>query len=100
MVTLYKSSYYQGASHVYTNDTGSLKIDNDVSSLKISEGCCVTVYEQSNFKGRSRNFCKNTKWVGSDWNDKVSSFRLTRGDYPIVNSSLLDSEFTTIWDQP
>ena len=77
-VTLYQHQFYRGYSHKYTQD-GSVTVDDDMSSLKISEGCCVTLYEHINFQGTSRKYCKSTNWVGRGWNDKVSSIKLSQG---------------------
>ena len=49
---------------------------NVMSSLKVSNGCCVVVYDQPNFRGGAKKYCRNTPLVGKDWNNKVSSLRV------------------------
>ena len=72
---LYQHSYYRGIKHVYT-DSGNLRRNDDMSSLKVPKGCCVIVYENSNYEGRSHKFCQITTFVGGVWNDKVSSIEI------------------------
>ena len=47
-----------------------------MTSLKVSLGCCVIIYEGYNFYGKNKYICENTKYVGDEWNDKVSSIRI------------------------
>ena len=51
-------------------------IDNDITSLKISAGIKVTVYEGDNFTGTSKDFTADVNWL-ADWNDKISSIKIT-----------------------
>ncbi len=58
-------------------DVNDLQIGNDrLSSLKVSSGFKVTLYEHKGFTGSSRTFTANTVWVGNDFNDKASSIRV------------------------
>jgi predicted alpha-1,6-mannanase (GH76 family) len=50
-------------------------LDNDITSLKITEGYKVTVYDGDNFTGASRDFTATTDWAG-DWNDRTTSLRI------------------------
>ena len=47
--------------------------DNDMSSLKVTPGFKVTIYEDDNFKGKSKSYIASESFVGADWNDKMSS---------------------------
>jgi len=37
---------------------------------------CVTFYENSNYEGKSWNYCENTSYIGDDANDKFSSVKI------------------------
>ena len=74
-VELFGDSNYQGGSKVYTRSSTSVTPDNGMSSLKVSEGCCVIIYEDVNYGGNSKKICKNMHW-DQDWNDKVSSLKI------------------------
>lgn len=50
--------------------------DNDISSLKVMPGYKVIAYTEDNFGGASREFYGNVSWIGSDWNDVVSSLKI------------------------
>lgn len=62
-------------------------LDNDITSLKITEGYKVTVYENDNFTGASRDFTATTDWTG-DWNDRTTSLRIrTNGTASLGNQT-------------
>jgi hypothetical protein len=85
-VELFQHSNYGGVKNEYTGDASRVKRNDDMSSLKVGGGCCVVVYVDRNFGGRSQRYCKSTKFVGSLWNDKVSSIKVEepQGDEPQV----------------
>lgn len=48
--------------------------NDQVSSIKVPDGCALTVYENNNYGGSSRTYPSGKhKWVGDGWNDKISS---------------------------
>lgn len=52
-------------------------VPNDwMSSLKVPSGWTVEVYADGNFAGTKWTFTADTPWVGSDCNDKMSSFKI------------------------
>jgi len=61
--------------------------NDDLSSIKVPRGKCVTLYEHSSYRGRSWRMCgpkqvscfvHHKMWRGGpNWNDKVSSIRVT-----------------------
>lgn len=52
-------------------------VPNDwMSSLKVPSGWTVEVYEHGGFGGTKWTFTADTPWVGSDCNDKMSSFKI------------------------
>ena len=86
-VTLYNDGHYRGFRKMYTQDTRFVRENNDaVSSLKIADGCCVVAYEHGHYKGKSERFCKNTAWVGSTWNDKISSIKIISNKDKIISN--------------
>eukprot|EP00091_Calanus_sinicus_P001849 TRINITY_DN11877_c0_g1_i1.p1 TRINITY_DN11877_c0_g1~~TRINITY_DN11877_c0_g1_i1.p1 ORF type:complete len:257 (+),score=34.42 TRINITY_DN11877_c0_g1_i1:52-771(+) len=74
--TLFQHSKY-GGSRKNMFETEYLKLSgiwNDfASSLKVRRGCRLTAYEHSHSSGESKIFTKDTNWVGSHWNDKMSA---------------------------
>ncbi|WP_281309910.1 RICIN domain-containing protein [Flavobacterium flavigenum] len=56
-------------------------LDNDITSLKITEGYKVTVYDGDNFTGASKDFTATTDWTG-DWNDRTTSLRIRPNGTP------------------
>ncbi|MDF2455176.1 MAG: type sorting protein [Cytophagaceae bacterium] len=60
-------------------------VDNDITSFTVPTGYSVTVFENDNFTGASKTFTANTAWA-ADWNDRVSSLRITDNRTFIVNA--------------
>jgi hypothetical protein len=110
-VTFYKDWHYEGASVGYgegeVNELGPentsfwgkalgigcTSVCNDqISSLKLSPGWAITVYEDKDYKGESRTFYSDVYYIGDDFNDKVSSFKVFRSSLPREedNSSVKD----------
>ena len=56
-----------------------------MSSLKVPFGYKVTLYYDDNFSGASRVITADTSWIGNDWNDKMSSMKVERAKYRIIN---------------
>jgi hypothetical protein len=76
-VTLYEDCNYSGRRHnleagVYKLD--QMKIDNDkLSCMQIPSGMKVTIYQDDNFRGRSKTFYNNVACLDKEWNDMASS---------------------------
>ena len=84
--------------------------DNDMSSLKVTPGFKVTIYEEDNFNGKSKSYTASESFVGEDWNDKMSSLKVEAyhelqvtyqiGDAtPVVNSGTEGSLATLLKDE-
>ncbi|PWB27346.1 RICIN domain-containing protein [Flavobacterium sp. HTF] len=56
-------------------------LDNDITSLKITEGYKVIVYDGDNFSGASKEFTATADWTG-DWNDRTTSLRIRPNGTP------------------
>ncbi|WP_343670119.1 PA14 domain-containing protein [Chitinophaga sp.] len=52
--------------------------DNTISSFTIPAGYQVTFYEDDNFSGASFTATASSTWIGSAWNDRVSSVVISR----------------------
>lgn len=59
--------------------------NDDLSSIKCPWGYKVTMYADDNFKGATKVITGDTSYVGNDWNDKVSSIKVEKARYRIVN---------------
>lgn len=76
----------------YPDITTTGMADNDISSFTINSGYKVEVFDNSDFSGDSKTFTSSTSWVGDDWNDRISSLKITSagetglsGTYKIQN---------------
>src|SRR5580765_1441691 len=76
-VTLYEDCNYSGKKHYLEAGAyrlNEMKIDNDLlSCMVIPSGMKATIYEDDNFKGRSKTFYSSIACLDGDWNDKASS---------------------------
>lgn len=59
--------------------------NDDLSSLKVPFGYKVTLYMDDNFSGAAKVITSDTSWIGSDFNDVVSSIKVEKARYRIVN---------------
>ena len=79
-VVIYSDSDYQGLSQELEPgryDVSELAIGNDrLSSLRVSQGLRVILYEHGGFQGRTKEFTSDTPYVGNDFNDITSSIEI------------------------
>ena len=87
-VTLYTDKDYQGKAVTLSEGEYNLSQmglynlkDNDMSSLKVTPGFKVTIYEDDNFIGKSKSYIGSESFVG-DWNDRMSSLKVEVETYP------------------
>lgn len=59
--------------------------NDDLSSIKCPWGYKVTLYADDNFSGATKVITEDTSWIGTDWNDRVSSIKVEKAQYRIVN---------------
>ena len=64
----------------------------NISSLKVTKGFKITLYENANFTGNSKSWTTDASFVGEDWNDKACSVRIEpngksglSGNFKIMN---------------
>ena len=98
-VTLYTDKDYKGKAVTLSEGEYNLSRmglynlkDNDMSSLKVTPGFKVTIYEDDNFNGKSKSYTASESFVGEEWNDKMSSLKVEAygksglsGDYKLQN---------------
>jgi uncharacterized protein YkwD/thiol-disulfide isomerase/thioredoxin len=76
-ITIYQYSNFEGESRIFAPgkyDMDDLGIGNDeLSSLKVSNGLKVTLYADANFRGETREFTRDNSFIGYDFNDYTSS---------------------------
>ncbi|HEY6062290.1 MAG TPA: hypothetical protein VIV35_01705, partial [Chitinophagaceae bacterium] len=76
-VTLYEDCNYSGKSKFLEAGTYTMyqmKMDNDkLSCMQIPAGMKVTIYQDDNFRGRSKTFYNNIACLEGEWNDMASS---------------------------
>ena len=59
--------------------------NDDLSSIKVPFGYKVTLYDNDNFGGESMVVTSDTNWIGTAFNDRVSSIKVEKARYKIVN---------------
>ena len=91
-VTMYLDSNYNGGSATFgvgrynMSDMIAAGIRNDsISSIKVPLGYKLTVYWDINFSGESKVYSEDTAFVGSHWNDQITSFVVEKAEYYIYN---------------
>ena len=98
-VTLYTDKDYKGKAVTLSEGEYNLSRmglynlkDNDMSSLMVTPGFKVTIYEDDNFNGKSKSYTASESFVGAEWNDKMSSLKVEAygksglsGDYKLQN---------------
>ena len=106
-VTLYTDADYKGKAVTLSegkynlNQMGLYNLtDNDMSSLKVTPGFKVTIYEGDNFKGKSKSYIASESFVGAEWNDKMSSLTVEayhelQVTYQIGDAQAITSEVGT-----
>ena len=106
-VTLYTDKGYKGKAVTLSEGEYNLSRmglynlkDNDMSSLKVTPGFKVTIYEDDNFKGKSKSYIASESFVGADWNDKMSSLTVEayhelQVTYQIGDAQAITSEVGT-----
>ena len=106
-VTLYTDEGYKGKAVTLSEGEYNLSRmglynlkDNDMSSLKVTPGFKVTIYEDDNFKGKSKSYIASESFVGEDWNDKMSSLTVEayhelQVTYQIGDAQAITSEVGT-----
>lgn len=64
----------------------------NISSLKVTKGFKITLYENADFTGDSKSWTTDASFVGGDWNDKACSVRIEpngksglSGNFKIMN---------------
>ena len=74
----YVRGWSDGIQETYYGDTKFLGRRNDLSSLKLSTGCCAILFKSTFYKGESRRICKNvtSEELGKAW--KVASMKILR----------------------
>lgn len=74
---IYEHEKFGGASFAFS-PTGqsrgySRQWNDKVSSVRVQRGCTLTLYEDRDFRGASKQFRGDVAFVGRDWNDRASS---------------------------
>ena len=68
-------------------------IANDqISSLRVSDGYKVTIYDDEGFKGTSKEFTSDASYVGNEMNDKTSSIKIEK----INNQTSTTTSYNTV----
>lgn len=52
--------------------------NDDLSSLKVASGYQAILYKDDNFQGETRVITSDTAWIGSDFNDVMSSIKVQK----------------------
>lgn len=87
VATLYEHSNYGGwavsleeGSYDYKDILAKGIVNDQISSLRVSDGYKVTIYDDEGFKGKSKEFTGDASYVGNEINDKTSSIKIEKWD--------------------
>lgn len=79
-VTLYSSRTYGGRKTVLSG-FGTSTMRNGAGkaqSLKLDDGCCVSLYKGSNYSGDTIEYCRDTLFIDGRYSNKIRSLQVYR----------------------
>ena len=99
VATLYEHSNYGGravsleeGSYDYKDILAKGIVNDQISSLRVSDGYKVTIYDDEGFKGTSKEFTSDASYVGNEMNDKTSSIKIEK----INNQTSTTTSYNTV----
>ena len=99
VTTLYEHSNYGGwavsleeGSYDYKDILAKGIVNDQISSLRVSDGYKVTIYDDEGFKGTSKEFTSDASYVGDEMNDKTSSIKIEK----INNQTSTTTSYNTV----
>ena len=99
VATLYEYSNYGGwavsleeGSYDYKDILAKGIVNDQISSLRVSDGYKVTIYDDEGFKGKSKEFTSDASYVGDEMNDKTSSIKIEK----INNQTSTTTSYNTV----
>lgn len=99
VATLYEHSNYGGwavsleeGSYDYKDILAKGIVNDQISSLRVSDGYKVTIYDDEGFKGKSKEFTSDASYVGDEMNDKTSSIKIEK----INNQTSITTSYNTV----
>ena len=99
VATLYEHSNYGGwavsleeGSYDYKDILAKGIVNDQISSLRVSDGYKVTIYDDEGFKGKSKEFTSDASYVGDEKNDKTSSIKIEK----INNQTSTTTSYNTV----
>lgn len=99
VATLYEHSNYGGwavsleeGSYDYKDILAKGIVNDQISSLRVSDGYKVTIYDDEGFKGKSKEFTSDASYVGDEMNDKTSSIKIEK----INNQTSTTTSYNTV----
>ena len=104
VVTVYQDINYGGnavslpVGDYNMNDLISRGFKNDdMSSIKVADGYQAIIYWDINFGGASKTITSNTSWIGSDWNDQMTSIKVQKKAAATQATTKASSNTNTGW---
>ena len=99
VATLYEHSNYGGRAvsleeglYDYKDILAKGIANDQISSLRVSDGYKVTIYDDEGFKGTSKEFTSDASYVGNEMNDKTSSIKIEK----INNQTSTTTSYNTV----
>ena len=99
VATVYEHSNYGGravsleeGSYDYKDILAKGIANDQISSLRVSDGYKVTIYDDEGFKGTSKEFTSDASYVGDEMNDKTSSIKIEK----INNQTSTTTSYNTV----
>lgn len=99
VATFYEHSNYGGwavsleeGSYDYKDILAKGIVNDQISSLRVSDGYKVTIYDNQGFNGTSKEFTSDASYVGNEMNDKTSSIKIEK----INNQTSTTTSYDTV----
>ena len=99
VATFYEHSNYGGlavsleeGAYDYKDILAKGIVNDQISSLRVSDGYKVTIYDDEGFKGKSKEFTSDASYVGDEMNDKTSSIKIEK----INNQTSTTTSYNTV----
>ena len=83
----YDDQWQRGEKDTYYGNAKSLRRNDKMRSMRVSPACCVTLFVDKNYQGRSTKECAENdqsliySTLHSSWDKKVSSIKLELSKY-------------------
>ena len=88
--TIFEHVNYKGMNQTFNNigsnglsipKLSEYKFNNKLSSIKVNGPLEIHLYTRKNFRGKEKVIKGNIRWIGDEFNDKISSIKVFKKNY-------------------